>query len=238
MELSIALALAAGLFLLGQWLSQRASRRHRQALGQLQSATLLRTLELLQTLQKHRGLGAQQDIVSVSQRNALARQLDQLWLNWPGPSLQLAPLQQDWPQLRRNPADFEAHSRMIEALLTVIAQLEERLSLHAVPVRHDLGPALRHLEDLARLRGLAMRAANYRRCPEGLHMQIRLLCQHLDDPSHSEPLHSLLQRLQRELIDATQVGLTPNDYFALLTPLIDARLADLRHALERRIAPT
>jgi hypothetical protein len=238
MELSIALALAAGLLLLGQWLSQRASRRHRQALGQLQGATLLRTLELLQTLQKHRGLGAQQDIVSVSQRNALARQLDQLWLNWPGPSLQLAPLQQDWPHLRRKPADFEAHSRMIEALLTVIEQLEEHLSLYDSAALHDLVPTLRHLEDLARLRGLAMRAANYSRCPEGLQMQMRQLCQHLDDPAHTEPLHSLLQRLQRELIDAPQVRLAPNDSFALLTPMIDARMGDLRHALESRIAPT
>jgi hypothetical protein len=238
MELSIALALAAGLFLLGQWLSQRATRRHRQALGHLQSTTLLRTLELLQTLQKHRGLGAQQDIVSVSQRNALARQLDQLWLNWPGPSLQLPPLQQDWPQLRRNPADFEAHSRMIEALLTVIEQLEERLSLRDSPALHGLGPAFRHLEDLARLRGLAMRAANYSHCPAGLQQQMRELCQQLDDPAHTEPLHGLLQRLQRELIETPQVRLAPNDYFALLTPLIDARLSDLRHALENRIAPS
>jgi hypothetical protein len=147
-------------------------------------------------------------------------------------------LQQDWPQLRRNPADFEAHSRMIEALLTVIEQLEERLCLHDSPALHGLGPAFRHLEDLARLRGLAMRAANYSHCPAALQVQMRELCQHLDDPAHTEPLHSLLQRLQRELIDATQTRLAPNDYFALLTPLIDARLSDLRHALENRIAPS
>jgi hypothetical protein len=97
MELSIAVALALALYLLGQWLHRRASQRHYQHLKTLQSTTLQRALELLQHLQKHRGLGAQQDIVSVSQRNAIARQLDQLWLNWPGPSLQLAPLQEDWP---------------------------------------------------------------------------------------------------------------------------------------------
>ncbi|WP_372866439.1 hypothetical protein [Pseudomonas sp.] len=238
MELSIALALAAGLFLLGQWLCRRATRRHQQALGHLQNATLLRAIELLQTLQQHRGLGAQQDIVSVSRRNALARQLDQLWLNWPGPSLQLPPLQQDWPQLRRNPADFEAHSRMLEALLRVIEQLEERLSLNDSPALHGLGPALRRLEDLARLRGLAMRAANYNHCPAGLQLQMRELCQQLDDPARTEPLHGLLQRLQRELIEPPQVCLAPNDLFALLTPLIDARLNDLRHTLERRIAPS
>ena len=237
MELSIALALAAGLFLLGQWLTRRASRRHRLALTQLEGATLLRTLELLQALQKHRGLGAQQDIASVSQRNALARQLDQLWLNWPGPSLQLAPLQQDWPQLRRNPADFEAHCRMIEALLATVAQLEERLCLRDTPALEGLGRACHNLEDLARLRGLAVRAANYQRCPAGLQMQIRMLCQRLDDPAHTEPLHSLLQRLEVELLEASQVRLAPLDCFSLITPLIDDRLQDLQHALKARITP-
>lgn len=235
MELSIALALAAALVLLGQWLTRRASRRHRQAITRLEGATLLRTLELLQTLQKHRGLGAQQDIVSVSQRNALARQLDQLWLNWPGPSLQLAPLQQDWPRLRRNPADFEAHGRMIEALLAVVAQLEARLCLHDTPELQGLEPACRNLEELARLRGLAVRAANYSRCPAGLHMQIRTLCQRLDNAAQGEPLRSLLQRLEVELLEASPVRLAPHDCFSLITPLIDAHLRDLQHALKMRI---
>ncbi|SDH94181.1 hypothetical protein SAMN05216603_11746 [Pseudomonas benzenivorans] len=237
MELSIALALALGLFLLGQWLTRRAARRHRQAIAQLESSTLQRALDLLQALQKHRGLGAQPDIASVSQRNVLARQLDQLWLNWPGPSLQLPPLQQDWPQLRRNPADFEAHCRMIEGLLAVIEQLEARLCLYDTPALHGLGQACRGLEDLARLRGLAVRAANYRRCPAGLQLQIRLLCQRLDDPAASEPLHSLLQQLQRNLVDAPQPRLAPSDCFALLTPLIDERLHGLRRALAGSIVP-
>ncbi|NQD91118.1 hypothetical protein HP532_00450 [Pseudomonas sp. CrR25] len=223
MELSIALALALVLFLLGQWLTRRAARLHRQTLTRLESATLQRSLELLQTLQKHRGLGAQQDITSVSQRNALARQLDQLWLNWPGPSLQLAPLQQDWPQLRRKPADFAAHCRMIEALLTVIEQLEDRLCERDNPELRGLGEACRVLEDLGRLRGLAVRAANYGRCPAGLQAQMRYLCQRLADPASSEPLLSLLQRLEHELIDAPRARMTPHDCFALLTPLIDAR---------------
>ena len=171
MELSIAIALALALYLLGQWLHRRASQRHCQHLGALQSTTLQRALELLQHLQKHRGLGAQQDIVSVSQRNAIARQLDQLWLNWPGPSLQLAPLQEDWPRLRRNPADFAAHCQLIEGLLKVIEQLEERLCLAATSELGGLGQACRVLEDLARLRGLAVRATNYKHCPAGLQQQ-------------------------------------------------------------------
>jgi hypothetical protein len=194
-------------------------------------------VELLQTLQKHRGLGAQRDLLNVSQRNGLARELDQLWLNWPGASLQLAPLQQDWPQLRRNPADFAAHCCIIEGLLTVIEQLEDRLCLSGHSTLRGLGQACRGLEDLARLRGLAVRAANYTRCPAGLQMQMRDLCQRFSDPQGTAPLQPLLRRLQSELIEAPQAGLTPSDCFALLTPLIDARIEDLRLSLTS-VAPS
>lgn len=228
-QLLIALALGIILLTLGQYLSQHAERRHALALGKLQSRTLQRCLELLQALQKHRGLGAQQDIVSVSQRNALARQLDELWLNWPGASLQLPTLQQHWPLLRRKPADFEAHSRLIDGLLEVIEQLEDRLCRH--PAIRGLGEACRALEDLARLRGLAVRAANYSRCPPGLQVQMRALCARLDEREVDQPLHALLERLRQELIEAPQVRLAPADCFALLTPLIEQRLQGIRLSL-------
>ncbi|MBA4244237.1 MAG: hypothetical protein C0452_09980 [Pseudomonas sp.] len=230
-ELFIALGLGVALLTLGHCLSQRAERRHQQALGKLENRTLQRCLELLQALQKHRGLGAQQDIHSVSQRNALARQLDELWLNWPGTSLQLPPLQQHWPLLRRKPADFEAHSRLIDALLEVIEQLEDRLYQHQHPAIRGLGEACRALEDLARLRGLAVRAANYSRCPAGLQMQMRFLCERLDTQSPDQTLHALLERLRQELIESPQVRLAPADCFALLTPLIDQRLQGIRLTL-------
>lgn len=231
LQLLIALSLAVALLTLGQYLSQRAERRHGLALGKLQSRTLQRCLELLQALQKHRGLGAQQDIASVSQRNALARQLDELWLNWPGASLHLPALQQHWPLLRRKPADFEAHSRLIDALLEVIEQLEDRLYQQRHPAIRGLGEACRALEDLARLRGLAVRAANYSRCPPGLQTQMRSLCARLDERELDQPLQPLLERLRQELIDAPQVRLAPADCFALLTPLIEQRLQGIRLTL-------
>ncbi len=230
MELSIALALALALLLLGQCLHRRATQRHQKNLANLEGATLQRALELLRVLQQHRGLGAQPDLASVSLRARLARQLDQLWLNWPGPALGLAPLQREWPQLRRKPADFAAHCRLIEGLLEVIEQLEARLSEREHPQLIGLGQACRLLEDLARLRGLAIRAANYTRCPEGLQEQMRTLCQRLADPASAAPLNSLLQRLQRELIESPRVRLSPGDCFALLTPAIEERWRHLQGA--------
>lgn len=232
MTLSIALALAVALLLTGHYLSRLAATRHQQHLSELQGTLLLRALDLLQALQKHRGLGAQPDHLGTSQRNGVARQLDQLWLNWPGPSLGLAPLQQDWPRLRRNPADFAAHCQLIDDLLTVIATLEARLyqagNLHV----QGIARACEGLESLARLRGLSVRAANYQQCPQGLKVQIQQLCQQLATPPATEPLHYVLQRLKHELLDCHTARLAPHECFALLTPLIDECAERLRRPLQ------
>lgn len=221
-EFVFALGLGLALLVLGQLLTRHAARMHRATLEQLQAQCLQRSLELLRALQKHRGLGAQQELPAVSQRNALARQLDQLWLNWPGESLDLPPLHCEWPLLRMKPADFDSHSRVIEALLDVIETLGERL---AVP---GLAGTCRHLEDLARLRGLAVRAANYGQCPPVLQQQMRVLCARLAEHDTDEQLSDLLAQLRSELIEARQPRLAPADCFALLTPPIERLLHSTR----------
>jgi len=228
----ILLALLVVLLSLGYWFTHRTENRQRKASKQADTELVQRCLDLLQALQQHRGLGAQQDAASVMQRNALAQQLDELWLNWPGASLQLPPLQQHWPQLRRKPADFDAHCRLIEALLEVIEHLEDRLYRQDHHRIRGLGEACRSLEDLARLRGLAVRAANYERCPPGLQMQLRFLCNRLLDQEQDLPLLALIERLQSDLIEPAQIRLAPTDCFALLTPLIEQRLQGIRLSLD------
>ncbi len=236
MVLSIALALALALLLSGHFLSQLAGKRHQQHLNELQAVLLQRAIDLLQNLQKHRGLGAQQDLLSTSQRNVLARQLDQLWLNWPGPSLALAPLQQDWPRLRRNPADFAAHCQVIDGLLEVIATLETRLHLAGNSQVEGIAQACHGLENLARLRGLSVRAANYSQCPPSLKQQIQQLCLQLEQSPVGMSWQQALQRLEHELIDSREVRLTAQECFALLTPLIDDYAQHLRAPLQARFA--
>ena len=233
MALSIALALALALLLAGHYLSRLAGKRHQQHLHELQTALLQRALDLLHNLQKHRGLGAQQDLTSTSQRNALARELDQLWLNWPSASLGIAPLHQDWPRLRRNPADFAAHCSVIDGLLQVIATLETRL--HQADNAHvveGIAQACQGLENLARLRGLSVRAANYSQCPPFLKQQIQQLCLQLEQSPVNTSLQQVLQRLEHELLDSREVRLAPHECFALLTPLIDEHVLHLREPLQ------
>lgn len=228
----ILLSLLVPLLALGFGLAHRAQKRLRNASKQADTEIVQRCLDLLQALQKHRGLGAQQDADGIAQRHALAQQLDGLWLDWPGASQQLPPLQQHWTQLRRRPADFDAHCRLIEALLQVIEQLEDRLYRQHHPGVRGLGKACRSLEDLARLRGLTVRAANYERCPPGLQMQLHFLCNRLLDQEQDPALLALIDRLQSDLIEAPRIRLTPGECFALLTPLIEQRLLGIRLTLE------
>ena len=228
----ILLSLLVPLLALGYGLAHRTQKRLRNASKQADTEIVQRCLDLLQALQKHRGLGAQQDADGIAQRHALAQQLDGLWLDWSGASMQLPPLQQHWPQLRRKPADFDAHCRLIETLLTVIEQLEDRLYRQHHPRIRGLGEACRSLEDLARLRGLAVRAANYERCPPGLQMQLRFLCKRMLDQEQDSHLLALIERLQSDLIESAQIRLAPGECFALLTPLIEQRLQGIRLILD------
>lgn len=99
----IFLTLLVVLLTLSYWLTHRAENRQLKASKQADTEIVQRCLDLLQALQKHRGLGAQQDAASVTQRNAQAQQLDQLWLNWPGASMQLPPCSNTGRSCAANP---------------------------------------------------------------------------------------------------------------------------------------
>lgn len=227
----ISLAVLCAALALSYKLSRHVQRIQQRACQRRDHALLQRCLDLLQALQKHRGLGAQLDSASVQQRAAVARHLDQLWLHWPDND-QLPALQQHWPQLRRKAADFDAHCRLIEALLTLIEQLEDHLYSHDQPAIRGLGEACRALEDLARLRGLSVRAANHSRCPPGLQMQLRFLCARLLDQPQEQALLELIAQLQSEVIEAAAISLSPSECFALLTPPIEQRLQQIRRLLD------
>ena len=136
-----------------------------------------------------------------------------------------------WRRLRQHPADFAGHCQLIEQLLNGVEHLELRL-LRSQPSLQGLTLACRELEDLAQLRGLAVRGAQQERCPLPLQVQMRYLSQRLQ-PSASRQLElgSALQQLQRELIEPARVAISPAACFALLTPLIDARLGNLQQQL-------
>jgi hypothetical protein len=229
----VALLLAS---LLGDSRRRALVRRRRRALAQ----TLRDLLELLQLLQKHRGLGGQTAPAAQQQRQAVARHLDQLWEQWPetglGPALPRA-----WPALKSQPENFAAHSRVIEDLISAIALAEQRLrALYAEPGSARPGAAgiaeaCHRLEDLARLRGLAARAAAQPQCPLDLQVQLRYLCQRLQKntagPQRAR-IGQVLAIIADKLLDTERVAISPASCFELITPIID----DGVKALQRQMA--
>jgi chromosome segregation ATPase len=225
-------ALSTGLLLLAlgmlcsrlRWRQLR--RQHRAWQANLQSA-----LNILQRLQKHRGLGGQTNPEASQQRQQIAQQLDALWRDCPQNDNGLAELDGDWRRLRQQPSNFSGHCQLIEQLLNGIEQLELRL-LRGQPGLQGLSQACREIEDLAQLRGLAVRGAQQARCPLPLQVQMRYLSQRLQRGTAGQANEAqALQQLQRELIEPAAVSISPTACFALLTPLIDKRLERLQAQL-------
>ena len=127
MEIWLAAGLGGLLLVLGQWLCRLAAQRHHSTLDRLDNQALQLALELLQNLQKHRGLGSQNDDTGRRQREAIAVQLDELWQRWPAQTQDLPEIADAWPRLRVKPQDFNAHNQLIECLLGAIHLLELRL---------------------------------------------------------------------------------------------------------------
>lgn len=224
-----ALLLLAGLLipaLLAARLRQQALRRQTAAWLN----TLHVTLELLQRLQQHRGLGGQNSAEAAEKCRQLGEEIGNLWRRCPQDDSGLAELDGQWRALRQTPADFTGHCRLIEQLLNALEQLELRLATRQHRVS-GLAQACRELEDLAQLRGLAVRGAQHAHCPLPLQVQMRYLCQRLNADARHPQWYLPLQRLQNELIDAPQVRIRPGDCFALLTPLIDGRLREIHMSL-------
>lgn len=228
MEVSIALTLAACLVLLGNHLSGIAAERHRKRLSATDVQALQHSLEVLQFVQKHRGLGGQPD--AAAQRLEVASHIDRLWQEWKGEENRPA-MRALWQQIRRNPADFEPHCILIEQLLESIHVLELRLVFQGNPQVSGMCEACRALEDLGRLHGLAVRAANFEKCPLDMQIQMRYLCLRLTDPISGDSLRNLIEHLECNLIDAPRVSLAPAECYALITPIIDERLQGIRHSI-------
>ncbi|MDY7565493.1 hypothetical protein QN400_11515 [Pseudomonas sp. RTC3] len=186
---------------------------------------LLQGIDLLQGLQQHRGLGGQTTSEARQRCQTLGASLDHRWKEWP-----YAEQRQNWQALRRAPADFDGHCRLLQDLLATIQHLElHRCALNLQPP--SIAERCWELEDLGRLRGLSVRAAAHRTCPLEMLIQLQYLHERL--LRHApRSLHSALDQLQHCLIDTRIVSIAPAECYALLTPLLDERLDAIRRDLD------
>lgn len=192
------------------------------------------TLALIQLLQKHRGLGSQQSGIAVAQRTQIAREIDYRWRGWAEHLGNLNYLQEQWAQLKNKPADFDGHSRVIKDLLGFIEILALRVNGSALDLRLAFAERCRTLEDLARLRGLCARAANYPQCPIELKVTLKYLCKNLQSADlllNNTALRAALNEINQQMLDAYHTTISATRCFELLTPIIDAALDDLRKSI-------
>lgn len=211
-----------------------------------------RTLNLIQQVQKHRGLGVQQTAAAQRQREQVVTHVERSWvelvqgvagLPWAQAATHEA--RQRWELLRSQPSDFDGHCRLLDQLLTMLALLERRAQASTIAVKVAVKVAVksaadltvttrcRDVEDLARLRGLAARAAGHARCPIQLEVPLRFLCQRVAAVDRQLPDAAVglaLREVQQKLLDSVRVEITAARCFELLTPSIDRRLDELRQS--------
>ena len=229
MTITATLAIACALLLLGRYLNGMASAQHSRRVASLRLLAVQEDLEILRLLQQHRGLGALSDVAAVTLRSALAANLTQR-LQQRAALPDAYSISEAWLALRETPTDFESHSVLIE---TVIDSLAQRVSLNHEGAR--IAQACRELEDVARLRGLCVIASLQGGCTPALQGRLEGLCRRIGSGVDME-LKRLVGKLERSVVHSAQPRLSPPECFALVTPLIDARLQRIQQRLQHRAA--
>ncbi len=222
MTITATLAIACALLILGHYLNGMASAQHSRRVTQLRLLAVQEDLEILRLLQQHRGLGVQSEPTAVALRCALASSLTQR-LQQRSALPDAYSITEGWLVLRNNPADFDGHSALIEAL--------ERRTPISSSEPAQAARACRELEDVARLRGLCVVASNQGGCTPTLQKRLKALCRRMGTDNDME-LKRLVAKLERSVIHAAQPRLSPPECFALVTPFIDARLQLIQQRLQ------
>ncbi|MCY1291855.1 hypothetical protein D9M68_289960 [compost metagenome] len=203
------------------WLADR--RRQFRKQEELR-AMLQLGLVLMQGVQRHRALGAQTSAEALHNRQKLEAQLELSWRAWTDAGNYRA-----WQGLLRTPEDFDEHCRLLEKLLAHI-QLLDLQRCHLLKLTPEVAERSWQVEELGRLRGLSIRAAVQHHCPLELSIQMQYLHDRLLKDA-DVPLRTALGRLSDELLGVQRTTLQPAELYALLTPLIDARI----EAIQSRI---
>jgi hypothetical protein len=229
MTITATLAIACALLLLGRYLNGMASTQYSRRVAGLRLLAVHAALEILRLLQQHRGLGALSDVAALTLRSAIAANLTQRLQQRAGlPDSYL--LTEAWLTLRETPTDFESHSVLIE---TVIDSLAQRAWLN-----HEgatVAQTCRELEAVARLRGLCVIASMQGGCTPAMQGRLEMLCRRIGSGVDME-LKRLVGKLERNVVHSAQPRLSPPECFALVTPLIDARLQLIQQRLQHSAA--
>ncbi|WP_286237214.1 hypothetical protein [Neptuniibacter halophilus] len=229
-----------------------ASLYHRKKMRQRLNTRLLRgidqltrLLELIQRIQRHRGLCANLNGQNNTEQRNLSSEIEPLWNALLGPDYdgdhnRIRLQHQRWQQICANPADsFMSHCLLIEKLLNELTVIADTCSLTADNTHFDTQRLWQNLlqrpyfaETLGRLRALGNRAAALGHCPADIRVQILYQLQNLKASElFTAELEKVSELVQQEILTPEQIQIEPRVYFSHMTQAIDDQIQITRDHL-------
>lgn len=225
-----------------QKLAKRRALKRQRGISQLSQI-----LELIQRIQRHRGLCANLSGENLLEQRRLSQEINHLWTplldtGYGGNKNRIKIQQKNWQKICDTPeSSFMPHCLLIEKLLYELTIIADTCSLTAVDPKADHQDIWQNVlqrphfaETLGRLRALGNKAASLGECPADVRIQLLYQLQNLKqnplDRCNTGPIVSLIQD---EILAPEKIEITPQAYFTRLTQAIDEQLQITREHLNQ-----
>lgn len=195
-------------------------------------------LNLIQNLQRHRGVCANLDNNNRHQQQHLSTEINSIWEalispEYDGNQTRLHIQKRNWDALIAQPENsFMQHCQLIEMLLNELNVIADTCSLTStqaninhIELWQNLLERPMFAESLGKLRALGNKAASLGYCPADirvqLHYQLQCLTNNSMDSTISREIKSLIEK---EILEPEKIHIEPSVYFQRMTQAIDAQI--------------
>ncbi|MEM5535179.1 hypothetical protein WNY58_02125 [Neptuniibacter pectenicola] len=203
-------------------------------------------LELIQKMQRHRGLCANLTQNQTEQRR-LSMDIDYLWSSlisedYAGNLIRVKRQQINWQAISAAPENsFMPHCQLIEKLLHELTVIADTCSLTAQERNHDNQNLWHNVlkrpqfaESLGRLRALGNKAASLGHCPADIRVQLLYQLQNIEKHQiEGGNTRQIITLINNEILTPEQISIEPRVYFNQLTQAIDEQLSITRDHLSQ-----
>jgi hypothetical protein len=227
--------------------SRQRLRKRRYEKTQRGIEQLTALLDLIQRLQRHRGLCANLNESNQAEQMQLSSEINRHWQpllakTYCGNIKRVNLQHENWKQIVLNPQNsFLAHCDLITKLLHELSVIADTCALTAHNSHFDTAELWQNLlkrpyfaETLGRIRALGTKAASNGQCSADLRVQLQYQLQNLDkepiDPREVEQIKALVNE---ELLTPEQIRIEPKVYFNRLTQAIDNQIQVTRDYLQQ-----
>ena len=245
-EIGIIVALIVAI-LIASYFSRTKLREQRQKKARKGIKELSSLLDLIQRLQRHRGICANLSLNNQADQQALSDDIEKIWqkllVNDYGGNVKRIRVQnQNWTAIAASPANsFMPHCDLIEKLLHELTVIADICSLTASNNKHDNADLWRNIlkrpqfaETLGKLRALGNKAASQKRCSAEVRIQLQYQLLNLRSNSlFDSNTKSIVDLVTNEILSPEVIQIEPRVYFNLLTQAIDQQIELTRNHLDR-----